>query len=75
MTTEYYQFGPHKIDPKQVFYSTNLSYATVNLRPVRLGHILFCQKSEWFFEIYLNSICCLIGILLGELFEKQAELN
>ncbi|KAG6751429.1 hypothetical protein POTOM_045967 [Populus tomentosa] len=37
MTTEYYQFGPHKIDPKQVFYSTNLSYATVNLRPVHLG--------------------------------------
>ncbi|KAF9670982.1 hypothetical protein SADUNF_Sadunf13G0125800 [Salix dunnii] len=37
MTTEYYQFGPQKIDPKQVFYSTNLSYATVNLHPILLG--------------------------------------
>ncbi|XP_076917551.1 bifunctional bis(5'-adenosyl)-triphosphatase/adenylylsulfatase FHIT-like isoform X2 [Bidens hawaiensis] len=33
MEDEHYKFGPHKIDPKAVFYSTDLSYALVNLRP------------------------------------------
>ncbi|KAL3565906.1 hypothetical protein D5086_033952 [Populus alba] len=33
-STESYQFGPYKIDPKEVFYSTHLSYAMVNLRPL-----------------------------------------
>ncbi|KAG5219515.1 bis(5'-adenosyl)-triphosphatase [Salix suchowensis] len=32
--TESYQFGRYKIDPKEVFYSTYLSYAMVNLRPL-----------------------------------------
>ncbi|GAV80935.1 HIT domain-containing protein [Cephalotus follicularis] len=31
---QHYVFGPYKIDPKEVFYSTNLSYAMVNLRPL-----------------------------------------
>ncbi|KAJ6856061.1 hypothetical protein NC651_040615 [Populus alba x Populus x berolinensis] len=35
--TESYQFGPYKIDPKEVFYSTHLSYAMVNLRPLLPG--------------------------------------
>ncbi|XWS54057.1 hypothetical protein CRYUN_Cryun10bG0056100 [Craigia yunnanensis] len=34
MSTECYKFGPYQIDPKEVFYSTALSYAMVNLRPV-----------------------------------------
>ncbi|KAL2488426.1 FRAGILE HISTIDINE TRIAD [Forsythia ovata] len=34
MDSESYMFGPYKIDSKEVFYSTRLSYATVNLRPV-----------------------------------------
>ncbi|EOY34737.1 Fragile histidine triad isoform 1 [Theobroma cacao] len=34
MSTECYTFGPYKIDPKEVFYSSPLSYAMVNLRPV-----------------------------------------
>ncbi|KAJ0099242.1 hypothetical protein Patl1_20501 [Pistacia atlantica] len=29
----YYTFGPHKIDAKDVFYTTQLSFAMVNLRP------------------------------------------
>ncbi|PWA58948.1 Histidine triad, conserved site-containing protein [Artemisia annua] len=29
-----YKFGPYKIDEKEVFYSTHLSYALVNLRPL-----------------------------------------
>ncbi|KAF9661924.1 hypothetical protein SADUNF_Sadunf19G0119500 [Salix dunnii] len=37
MSTESYQFGPYKIDPKEVFYSTYLSYAMVNLRPLLPG--------------------------------------
>ncbi|KAH9648493.1 Bis(5'-adenosyl)-triphosphatase [Citrus sinensis] len=34
MSIEYYQFGPHKIDAKDVFYTTPLSFVMVNLRPV-----------------------------------------
>ncbi|PWA58451.1 Histidine triad, conserved site-containing protein [Artemisia annua] len=33
-----YTFGPHKINHKDVFYSTDLLYAFVNLRPVRPGN-------------------------------------
>ncbi|KAK1412705.1 hypothetical protein QVD17_34167 [Tagetes erecta] len=29
-----YKFGPHMIDQRDVFYTTELSYAFVNLRPV-----------------------------------------
>lgn len=36
-----YTFGPHKIDRSGVFYSTPLSYAMVNLRPVVPGTVLF----------------------------------
>ncbi|KAK2980415.1 hypothetical protein RJ640_025261 [Escallonia rubra] len=35
MDLEEFKFGPYKIDPKGVFYHTDLSYAMVNLRPVR----------------------------------------
>ncbi|GER54994.1 bis(5'-adenosyl)-triphosphatase-like protein [Striga asiatica] len=34
MDSESVKFGPYKIDPKEVFYATQLSYALVNLRPV-----------------------------------------
>ncbi|KAG9443386.1 hypothetical protein H6P81_014726 [Aristolochia fimbriata] len=34
MEAEAYTFGPYKIHPKEVFYSTQLSYAMVNLRPL-----------------------------------------
>uniref|UniRef100_A0A6M2ET32 Bis(5'-adenosyl)-triphosphatase n=1 Tax=Populus davidiana TaxID=266767 RepID=A0A6M2ET32_9ROSI len=44
--TESYQFGPYKIDPKEVFYSTHLSYAMVNLRPLLPGHVLVCPRRE-----------------------------
>lgn len=37
MSIEYYQFGPHKIDAKDVFYTTPLSFVMVNLRPVLPG--------------------------------------
>ncbi|KAA8543615.1 hypothetical protein F0562_021639 [Nyssa sinensis] len=40
MESEHYTFGPYKIHHKEVFYSTELSYAVVNLRPVVPGHIL-----------------------------------
>lgn len=38
---EQYRFGPYKIDPREVFYSTSLSYAMVNLRPLLPGTLLF----------------------------------
>ncbi|XP_076884528.1 bifunctional bis(5'-adenosyl)-triphosphatase/adenylylsulfatase FHIT-like [Bidens hawaiensis] len=41
-----YKFGAYKIDPKEVFYSTHLSYALVNLRPVLPGHVLVCPRRE-----------------------------
>ncbi|KAL5164319.1 Bifunctional bis(5'-adenosyl)-triphosphatase/adenylylsulfatase FHIT [Glycine soja] len=34
MAAEDYTFGPYKIHHTEVFYSTNLSYAMVNLRPL-----------------------------------------
>lgn len=37
MAMEEYSFGPYKIDSKEVFYSTHLSYAMVNLRPLLPG--------------------------------------
>ncbi|KAI7732824.1 hypothetical protein M8C21_020224 [Ambrosia artemisiifolia] len=40
MEAEHYKFGPYKIDEREVFYSTHLSYALVNLRPLLPGHIL-----------------------------------
>ncbi|XAR60848.1 Bis(5'-adenosyl)-triphosphatase [Bertholletia excelsa] len=46
MTTEYYTFGPYKISQKEVFYTTDLSYAFVNLRPVVPVHVLICPKRE-----------------------------
>ncbi|KAI3941429.1 hypothetical protein MKW92_041940 [Papaver armeniacum] len=38
---ENYMFGPYKIHLNEVFYSTKLSFAMVNLRPLLPGHILF----------------------------------
>lgn len=46
MESESFIFGPYKIDPKEVFYSTNLSYAMVNLRPLLPGHVLVCPRRE-----------------------------
>ncbi|OAY58887.2 hypothetical protein MANES_02G210080v8 [Manihot esculenta] len=46
MSAEHYKFGPYKIEPKEVFYSSELSYAMVNLRPVVPAHVLVCPKRE-----------------------------
>nr|XP_011461528.1 PREDICTED: bis(5'-adenosyl)-triphosphatase [Fragaria vesca subsp. vesca] len=46
MALESYNFGPYKIDSREVFYNTNLSYALVNLRPVVPGHVLVCPRRE-----------------------------
>ncbi|XP_052290163.1 bifunctional bis(5'-adenosyl)-triphosphatase/adenylylsulfatase FHIT-like [Citrus sinensis] len=43
---EQYAFGPFKIDPRQVFYSTPLSYALVNLRPLLPGNVLVCPRRD-----------------------------
>ncbi|GAB4824301.1 hypothetical protein Ancab_007187 [Ancistrocladus abbreviatus] len=40
MASEHYTFGPYKIDQKEVFYSTDLSYAMVNLRPLLPGLLI-----------------------------------
>ncbi|XP_073023093.1 bifunctional bis(5'-adenosyl)-triphosphatase/adenylylsulfatase FHIT-like isoform X1 [Primulina eburnea] len=46
MDSESYMFGTYKIDPREVFYSTQLSYALVNLRPLVPGHVLVCPRRE-----------------------------
>ncbi|XP_065848150.1 bifunctional bis(5'-adenosyl)-triphosphatase/adenylylsulfatase FHIT-like [Euphorbia lathyris] len=46
MSTESYKFGPYGIDAKEVFYSTQLSFALVNLRPVVPGHVLVCPRRQ-----------------------------
>ncbi|KAE8650003.1 hypothetical protein Csa_010377 [Cucumis sativus] len=48
--SDHYTFGRYKIDPKEVFYSTTLSYAMVNLRPllpVSLEVNNFCGTGLW----------------------------
>nr|GMD73198.1 bifunctional bis(5'-adenosyl)-triphosphatase/adenylylsulfatase FHIT [Ipomoea batatas] len=42
MEAEHYQFGPYEINPKEVFFSSKLSYALVNLRPLVPGFWLKC---------------------------------
>ncbi|XP_027930673.1 bifunctional bis(5'-adenosyl)-triphosphatase/adenylylsulfatase FHIT-like isoform X1 [Vigna unguiculata] len=46
MAAEDYTFGPYKIHHTEVFYSTHLTYAMVNLRPLLPGHVLVCPKRE-----------------------------
>ncbi|KAF1895064.1 hypothetical protein Lal_00022561 [Lupinus albus] len=46
MATQDYTFGPYKIHHNEVFYSTHLSYAMVNLRPLLPGHILFIDVNN-----------------------------
>ncbi|XP_062171659.1 bifunctional bis(5'-adenosyl)-triphosphatase/adenylylsulfatase FHIT isoform X2 [Alnus glutinosa] len=46
MSSEHYTFGPYKIRHDEVFYSTQLSFAMVNLRPVVPGHVLVCPRRE-----------------------------
>ncbi|XP_073009911.1 bifunctional bis(5'-adenosyl)-triphosphatase/adenylylsulfatase FHIT [Typha latifolia] len=46
MDAESYTFGPYKIDRSEVFYSTPLSFAMVNIRPVLPGHVLVCSRRE-----------------------------
>lgn len=41
---ETYRFGPYKIKKQDVFLTTKLSYAFVNLRPVVPGHVLISPK-------------------------------
>ncbi|XP_028752783.1 bifunctional bis(5'-adenosyl)-triphosphatase/adenylylsulfatase FHIT isoform X1 [Neltuma alba] len=46
MAAQYYHFGRHQISESEVFYTTQLSFALVNNRPVRPGHVLVCPKRE-----------------------------
>ncbi|KAI3994048.1 hypothetical protein MKX01_012305 [Papaver californicum] len=41
-----YMFGPYKIHLNEVFYSTKLSFAMVNLRPLLPVHVLVCPRRE-----------------------------
>ncbi|KAF2909229.1 hypothetical protein DAI22_11g011301 [Oryza sativa Japonica Group] len=39
-----YRFGPHEIDERQVFRTSPLSFAIVNIRHTRPGNVLVCPK-------------------------------
>lgn len=38
------KFGPFEIPPAQIFLTTRHSFALVNLKPLRPGHVLVCPK-------------------------------
>ncbi|XP_020253683.1 bifunctional bis(5'-adenosyl)-triphosphatase/adenylylsulfatase FHIT [Asparagus officinalis] len=46
MEGDAYTFGPYKIHKSEVFFSSPLSYAMVNLRPLVPGHVLVCPRRE-----------------------------
>ncbi|KAJ4846075.1 hypothetical protein Tsubulata_027398 [Turnera subulata] len=55
--SDYYTFGPHKIHPKDVFYTTHLSFAMVNLRPVLPG---FSSSSPHLFFLLISLLLLLL---------------
>ncbi|TYK11419.1 bis(5'-adenosyl)-triphosphatase isoform X1 [Cucumis melo var. makuwa] len=46
--SDHYTFGRYKIDPKEVFYCTTLSYAMVNLRPLLPGQMANVTDTQIF---------------------------
>lgn len=81
MASEYYTFGPHKIHRKLIFYTTNLSYAMVNLRPVvpgifvrGLNIILVSVTVLVYFDLYIFLKCLFQSLQLirfgSRMFEK-----
>ncbi|XP_038876563.1 bifunctional bis(5'-adenosyl)-triphosphatase/adenylylsulfatase FHIT isoform X2 [Benincasa hispida] len=82
MASDHYTFGRYKIDPKEVFYCTTLSYAMVNLRPLVPGHVLVCPKREVqrFADLTVDETCDLwlaaqrVGRQL-ELYHKASSLT
>ncbi|KAI5679836.1 hypothetical protein M9H77_01063 [Catharanthus roseus] len=67
METEYYKFGPYKIDPKEVFYSTDLSYAMVNLRPVVPGNCSLLNLRRNAAKCHILFDLCMYISSVGEL--------
>ena len=62
MNSENYTFGPYKIDHKEVFYSTDLSYAMVNLRPLVPGKL--CLNSVFEKSIGALATFCFFRVLI-----------
>lgn len=58
MASQDYTFGPYKIHHNEVFYSTDLSYAMVNLRPLLPGNnaqlVIFLLFIHWFTQTKLT---------------------
>ncbi|KAL8026957.1 hypothetical protein ABFX02_14G063900 [Erythranthe guttata] len=51
MESESYAFGPYKINPSEVFYSTQLSYALVNLRPLLPAYSVTIRGVKRFIDL------------------------
>lgn len=68
MALDHYTFGPHKIRSKEVFYSTHLSFAMVNLRPVLPGTFFFLNFDSSLRDFLNNKACQLICLTKSILF-------
>ncbi|KAL9676329.1 hypothetical protein QQ045_004543 [Rhodiola kirilowii] len=72
MASESYALGFYKIDPTEVFYSTQLSYAMVNLRPVvpgiKKGDVEAADQEEGI-EVAWNQV------KLGKLSDDSGDLR
>ncbi|KAI3461751.1 hypothetical protein Pfo_018414 [Paulownia fortunei] len=65
MESESYTFGPYKINPNEVFYSTQLSYALVNLRPLVPGmHFPFPFLVVFHDHVNVKICSCSVGLAL-----------
>lgn len=77
-----YTFGPYKIDAKEVFYSTPLSYAMVNLRPLlpgKLSFLLISSSMPLIIIIYaslwfVNFICSEVSVLVLIMFSFTLQV-
>ncbi|KAK4440922.1 Bifunctional bis(5'-adenosyl)-triphosphatase/adenylylsulfatase FHIT [Sesamum alatum] len=75
MESESYTFGPYKISAKEVFYSTQLSYAFVNLRPVVPG-MSWCIALASSYVLYLKvGIGTLCRVKIGRQLESYHNVS
>uniref|UniRef100_A0A0D9XWC7 HIT domain-containing protein n=1 Tax=Leersia perrieri TaxID=77586 RepID=A0A0D9XWC7_9ORYZ len=75
-----YRFGPHEIDERQVFRTTPLSFAIVNLRPTRPGVFQNPRHVKRFADLTPDETCDLcitakdIGVRI-EQYHKASSLT
>ncbi|KAB2616726.1 bifunctional triphosphatase/adenylylsulfatase FHIT-like [Pyrus ussuriensis x Pyrus communis] len=68
MASESFKFGPYNIDRREVFYSTKLSYALVNMRPLERVLVFRSglEKEESFIQLDFGSENVFCGTKMRE---------